>query len=148
MCLLAIRKGELTTFFDCLLSGFSDTVESKEKAFNVISFVLDSLHREDLDPKATSDLITYIISDIKSFSYDQIMGFVNICLDSIRTENSKTEYWKDFLPLLLKEVSGVECLIANAILITGKEYRDVIVKRIINAVWRLEILCPLAAMFK
>lgn len=148
MCLSVIRKGDLTTFFDCLRSGFSDTVESKEKAFNVISSVLESLHREDVDPKATHDLITFITADIKSFNYDQLMGFVNICLESIRTENSKTVYWKDFLPQLLKEISGIECLLANAILITGMEYRDIIIKRIINAVWRLDILCPLAAMFK
>lgn len=99
--------------------------------------------------KATINLVTRICVDLESYTNDQIVAFVESCLDSIRQKDSQTVYWKDFLPQLISKVYNLkDVLNVGGISMSGLEYRSAIIKNITLFTWRLEILTPLAAMFK
>lgn len=131
------------------MKGFTETDESKEKRFNVVAGVLKCLNKEELQMKATLDLVTRLCLDLDSFTNDQIVCLVESCLDSIRQQDSRTVYWKDFLPQLINSIFNLSgSLQVNGIAMSSMEYRSAIIKNITLFKWRLEILTPLAAMFK
>lgn len=148
ICESAILNNDINTFFHYLLKGFTDSDESKEQRFNIVSFVLNLLNREELNTKSTLDLITRICVDLDSFTHDQTVRLVESCIESIRQPQSRTVYWKDFLPQLITIVYGIPSLLADGIRMTGVEYRSAIIKNLTLLQWRLDILTPLAAMFK
>lgn len=130
------------------MKGFTDSTESKDKRLNVVLFILKCCNRIELSMKCTLDLVTRLCADLESFPNDHIIQFVETCIDSIRLEESKTVYWKDFLPQLLAIVCNLASVDVNGIPMSGVEYRSAILKNITLLKWRLDILTPLAAMFK
>lgn len=132
-----------------MLKGFSDTEEASQKRFNAVKFTLNSLNRLELNIKSTLDLVTRICLDLESFSNEQIVRLVEDCSASIRHAESKTVYWKDLLPQLFNIILTQKVPVnVEGITMSGTEYRSAIIKNLLVSNWRLEILTPLAAMFK
>lgn len=149
ICQETVKDNDINTFLHYLLKGFTDCEESKEKRFNVINFILKTLDNEELNMKLTLDLITRISVDLDTYSNAQIVKLAEQCVSSIRKKDSKTVYWKDLIPQLIGNIRNIkEEIHVNDISMTGSEYRSAIIKNITLISWRLEILTPLAAMFK
>lgn len=130
------------------MKGFTDTEESKAKRFLVVDYILKCCNREELNMRSTLDLITRICVDLDSFKNEHIVQLTESCLDSMRLQGSQTVYWKDLLPQLIANILKAPLLDVNGISMSGLEYRSAIIKNITLFKWRLEILTPLASMFK
>lgn len=119
------------------------------KRFLVVDYILKCCNRDELNIQSTLDLVTRICVDLEtSFKNEHIVQLIESCLDSIRLQGSQTVYWKDLLPQLIHLIMKVPLLDVNGISMSGLEYRSAIIKNLTLFKWRLEILTPLASMFK
>lgn len=130
------------------MKGMIDSSETQKKRFEVVFYILAQCNEEEMNMKSTLDLVTRICVDVDSYLPDQIIQFVEQCLDSLKLKDSKTVYWKDFLPQLINVLFKIPVLDVNGITMSGVEYRSAIIKNIMLFKWRLEILTPLASMFR
>lgn len=148
ICVKKLRDGDINVLFNFMMQGFSESAESKEKRFKVVMAIFRCLIEVDLSTKETVGLITRLFVDLGTFSSSDLVELIELCLEMIRKIDSKTLCWKDLLPQLVLLVNGIPKIEVNNIEMSGPEYRSVVVKNICLMRWQVNILTPIASMFK
>lgn len=142
-------RNDCTTFWNYLLLGFKpNNYDSKEKRFTCVKSFLDGLLKVELSYKQTYDLITRLCQDLNTFPSDQLVEILEHCIDGLRTGDPKCVGWKDLLPETLNVLATMPHLSVNSITMSGKEYRDMVVKNLCSMKWPTEVMTPIADMFK
>lgn len=144
-----LGRNDCTTFWNYLLLGFKPSnYDSKEKRFACVKCFLDGLLKVELSYKQTYDLITRLCQDLNTFPSDQLIEILEHCTDGLRTGDPKCVGWKDLLPETLNVLAAMPRLSVNSISMSGKEYRDMTVKNLCTMKWPIEVMTPIADMFK
>lgn len=68
--------------------------------------------------------------------------------ESMRCGDAKCVGWKDLFPPVLKLVSDYPKLMVNGIVTTGAQYRQQCINTLVMMKWQLQILTPIAMMFR
>ncbi|KAM7345711.1 Fanconi anemia complementation group I [Cochliomyia hominivorax] len=144
-----LGRNDCTTFWNYLLLGFKPSnYDAREKRFACVNCFLDGLLKVELSYKQTYDLITRLCQDLNTFPSDQLIEILEHCIDGMRTGDPKCVGWKDLLPETMNVLATMPHLSVNSITMSGKEYRDMIVKNLCSMKWPSEVMTPIADMFK
>ncbi|XP_055838956.1 Fanconi anemia group I protein [Episyrphus balteatus] len=143
-----LGRSDCAAFWNYLLQGFSRNAESKAKRFTCVQAFLTEISKVELTYKQMYDLITRLCLDLPSFTSEQLINIVDHCVDAIKIGDPKCVGWKELLPETISVLSNVSALDVNGMVIPGSEYRDTIVKNICFMKWPIEILTPIADMFR
>lgn len=144
-----LGRNDGTTFWNYLLLGFKpSSYDAREKRFACVKAFLDGLLNVELTYKQTYDLITRLCQDLNTFPSEQLIEILEHCIDGMRAGDPKCVGWKDLLPETLNILATMPQLNVNSVTMSGKEYRDMVVKNLCSMKWPDGVMTPIADMFK
>ncbi|XP_050081873.1 Fanconi anemia group I protein isoform X2 [Anopheles aquasalis] len=126
--------------------GYSDAC--REKRFELIMAVLRHTNVVELSTKQIFDLIARLLTDLPTFSSDQLVEMCELCIEFIRVGDPKCLSWKHLLPQTLAQLNdSIGRFNANGMLLTGSDYRNKVLGELFKMKLQPAILTPLCAMF-
>ncbi|XP_036335817.1 Fanconi anemia group I protein homolog [Rhagoletis pomonella] len=110
--------------------------------------MLDTLQTVELSYKQTYDVVIRLCHHLSTFPSKQLIEILEICIDGVRMGDRKYICWKDLLPDVLNLLAQHPQIFVNGIPMRGSEYRANIISSLTSLRWPIEILTPLADLFK
>uniref|UniRef100_A0A2M4CNT3 Uncharacterized protein n=1 Tax=Anopheles darlingi TaxID=43151 RepID=A0A2M4CNT3_ANODA len=139
--------GQTLWHYTLLGLGYSDAC--REKRFELIMAVLRHTNVVELSTKQMFDLIARLLTDLPTFSSEQLVEMCELCIESIRVGDPKCLSWKHLLPQTLAPLNdSVGRFNANGMLLTGTDYRIKVLGELFKMKLLPAILTPLCAMFR
>uniref|UniRef100_A0A2M4A8X9 Fanconi anemia group i protein n=1 Tax=Anopheles triannulatus TaxID=58253 RepID=A0A2M4A8X9_9DIPT len=127
--------------------GYSDAC--REKRFELIMAVLRHTNVVELTTKQMFDLIARLMTDLPTFSSEQLVEMCELSIESIRVGDPKCLSWKHLLPQTLAQLNdSIGRFNANGMLLTGSDYRLKVLGELFKMKLQPAILTPLCAMFR
>ncbi|KAK1122548.1 hypothetical protein K0M31_008998 [Melipona bicolor] len=142
----SICKSDGIKVLDDLLQAFSDSEACQAKQQKLVEFTLKNLE-SNVSAGQANAIVNRIISDLPSYSKQQLVKFVDFCLTSIRNNDNELCSWKDLLPALLEALENEKYIVYADAEVSGTEYKSLIVKAICNYHWDVNLLPSLTKMF-
>ncbi|XP_043519623.1 Fanconi anemia group I protein isoform X2 [Frieseomelitta varia] len=143
----SICKSDGIKVLDNLLQAFSDSEACQAKRRKLAEFTLKSLEKSNVSAGQANAIVNRIISDLPSYSKQQLVKFVDFCLTSIRNNDNELCSWKDLLPALLEALENEKYIVYADAEVSGTEYKSLIIKTICNYHWDVNLLPSLTKMF-
>uniref|UniRef100_A0A182F4D0 Uncharacterized protein n=1 Tax=Anopheles albimanus TaxID=7167 RepID=A0A182F4D0_ANOAL len=127
--------------------GYSDAC--REKRFELVMAVLRHTNAVELSTKQMFDLIARLLTDLPTFSSNQLVEMCELCIESIRAGDPKCLSWKHLLPQALTQLNdSIGRFNANGMLLTGYDYRVKVLGELFKMKLQPAILTALCAMFR
>ncbi|XP_053963260.1 Fanconi anemia group I protein homolog [Anastrepha ludens] len=145
-----LGRNDCVSFWSYLFEGlsFGYNRDMVEKRFACVKCMLDGLQEVELCYKQTYDLIIRLCHHLSTFPPKQLIEILEICIDGIRMGDRKYICWKNLLPDVLSVLAHQPQILLNGITMRGQEFRDNIIRSLTTMRWPLEIVTPIADMFK
>ncbi|XP_026674075.1 Fanconi anemia group I protein isoform X2 [Ceratina calcarata] len=142
-----ICKPEITKVLDKIFETFSDSDACQLKRRKLVESTLKELAKVNVPSGQANTIVNRIISDIPRYSKQHLVKLVEFCVANIRNDDDPIHSWKDLLPVLLETLENEKYVTLSHGEVSGKEYKEIIVKDICNSRWDVNILPPLTKMF-
>lgn len=143
-----LGRSDCAVFWNYLLQGFSREADSRGKRFHCVQAFLSEISKVELTYKQMYDLITRLCLELPNFTSEQLLTIVEHCVDAIKIGDPKCVGWKDLLPETISVLSNVSTIDVNGVKMSGSEYRNKVVNNILTMKWPIEVLIPIADMFR
>ncbi|XP_067627011.1 Fanconi anemia group I protein homolog isoform X2 [Eurosta solidaginis] len=144
-------RNDCVSFWSYLLEGLSfgySSRDSIEKRYACVKCLLEGLQRVELSYKQTYDLIIRLCQHLSTFPAEQLIEILETCIEGIRMGDRKYICWKDLLPDVLNVLAQQQQILVNGVAMKGSEFRASIVRSLTTMRWPIEIVTPIADMFK
>uniref|UniRef100_A0A182JNR2 Fanconi anemia group I protein n=1 Tax=Anopheles christyi TaxID=43041 RepID=A0A182JNR2_9DIPT len=137
------------TLWHFTLLGLASSDRCATKRYELVMAVLQHLNVVELSTKQVFDLIARLLTDLPSFTPENLVEICEHCIESIRAGDPKCLTWKHLLPQTILQLStNAGRFNANGMLLTGVEYRQKVLEEIFKMKLQLAILTALCGMFR
>jgi FANCI solenoid 1 len=124
-------------------------LDDEEKLFEFIEKVLPKLNRDQLSTKVLNDFYHRLCIELSRFSLEFCVKVASMCKGRIQFGDPKACFFKDILPATLQILAKDDRSITfDGVTKTSSEYRDQIIKEILDNPFKVTILTSITSMFK
>jgi FANCI solenoid 1 len=132
-----------------LWSALLANLDDEEKVFEFIEEVLPKLNRDQLSTKVLGDFYSRLCIELSRFSLEFCVKLANMCKGRIQFGDPRACFFKDVLPCILQILAKDDRSITfDGVTKTSSEYRDQIIKEILENPFKATILTAITSMFK
>ncbi|XP_046613959.1 Fanconi anemia group I protein [Neodiprion virginianus] len=131
-----------------ILESFNDTASSQSKRLKVVEATLSALQTANITNSQANTIVCRIIMDFPQYSSTYLTKLVEFCQERIRKNDDEFMSWKDILPQVLEVLEDRKIVVNNGSEMSGKEYRETIIKSLYSGQWDTAVLPSVTTMFR
>ncbi|XP_012250897.2 Fanconi anemia group I protein [Athalia rosae] len=130
-----------------LLGSFNSTT-AQTKRLCVVQAILVALKTAKITNADVNTIICGIVMDFSKYSSPHLIKLVEFCQQSIIDNDDVFMSWKDILPQLLEVLEDRNVVNNNGNEISGKDYKELVLKALYSGQWDSAVLPSLTTMFR
>ncbi|KAL7305316.1 hypothetical protein TKK_0002446 [Trichogramma kaykai] len=147
MVLKVLNTSEVTKVLDDVLRAFGKLYQFHDKRLKLIIAILDALKNIKAPTKHVDSIVSRIVIDFSQYERTHLVKLIDYCIERIRNNDDEFMSWKDIIPLVLEKLEEEKTINHRGTDVTGKEYKNIIIRSLCDIDWNPKTLSSLAKMF-
>ncbi|XP_050526595.1 Fanconi anemia group I protein-like isoform X2 [Daktulosphaira vitifoliae] len=144
-----IYKQDGPKILEYVLVGLSVITDSQPIVAKVYEYVLKTICTADISEIVKISIINQLSLEINKLSTKHLIKFIKICKKDIESSNKNSiQVWKELMPQMLKIISEENTVRTEGIELSGVDFKEKIIKDICCSKVDVDIILPLALMFR